>query len=78
MKLDMSGLKAYLVIKDYSSGKMIGINKSDGSFFLTDYLHLAKTFSNRTEARQIRDKYPMENWILVFAKIKLSKKQSWT
>lgn len=73
---DIRVLKSFPVIKDYSSGKLIGVS-NDGQPFITDDLIKAKIWSNAREATDYRDKFPMENWIFVQAYIKLSKKQPW-
>mgnify|MGYP001613856463 CR=1 FL=1 len=76
MNIGHNGYKVYLVIKDYDTGLLLGIN-SKGEKFLTGDLLLAKRWANKKEARDYRDKNPMDNILLCFAKIKLSRSQKW-
>jgi hypothetical protein len=76
MKIGMNQLQIYLVIKDYDTGLLLGVNK-DGEYFTTDDIFLAKKWGNKKVATDFRDRHPLQNWELVFARIKLTKKQDW-
>jgi len=74
MKLGVNGMKVYLVIQDYESKKLVAVNKL-GEVWLTDDLLMAKIWGNKKVATQFLFDNPTENWQLVFAKVKFSKKQ---
>lgn len=75
MKLGANQLKVYMVLQDFSSKKLVGFHNEVP--YLTDDIKKAFVLPNKRIAREIRDKYPLENWILVFAKLKTTKKQQW-
>ena len=75
MKISQNNMKVYLVVQDYETKKLIAVNKL-GVFWLTDDLLKAKIFSNKKTATDFLFDNPKENWILLFAKVIFSKKQT--
>lgn len=67
-------LREFVLIKDYATGFLI-FKDGNGWGVTNDFLK-AQKWSNTKEATEYVMKYPMENWVIVFAKIKLTRPQN--
>lgn len=75
MKLGQNEMKIYMVMQDYDTKKLIKF--IGDNYILTDDLMKATILANKKIARDYREKFPLGNFHIVFAKIRFSKKQQW-